>query len=88
MRRLMLLLQAFYDVAFVSIFSTVHPSVRPYSIRSVHRHIGSEWGRERELSEKYENMQIKLEDPRFSAAAINIFERDDSGRRRMSETSQ
>ena len=34
-------------------------------------------------------MQIKLEeDPRFSAAAaaINIFERDDSGRRRMSET--
>ena len=51
-----LLLQAFYDAAFVSIFSAVRPSVHarfaPFTVA---------WGAsesERELSEKYENMQI------------------------------
>ena len=87
-----------YPSSQPSSVSSVHTRFAPFTVTyqgaSERERRGNDRQRERgrELSEKYENMQIKLEDPRFSAAAaaaINIFERDDSGRRRrMSETSQ
>ena len=77
-------LQAFYDAAFVSIFSAVRPSVHarfaPFTVA---------WGAsERERAVRKVRKYANNASSGFGAAAINIFERDDSGRRRMSETAQ
>ena len=77
------LLQAFYDAAFVSIFSAVRPSMLD-SLRSPWHGVRARVERAVRKVRKYANNASSA----FGAAAINIFERDDSGRRRMSETAQ
>ena len=76
-------LQAFYDAAFVSIFSAVRPSMLD-SLRSPWHGVRARVERAVRKVRKYANNASSG----FGVAAINIFERDDSGRRRMSETAQ